>query len=58
MVKAIWKMTEKCFHALRLASHLPVSQMTLPSGKMSIISTQLKNTDSNEKCMLESHNIQ
>lgn len=51
-------MTEKCFHALTLASHLPVSQMTLLSGKMATISTQLKNTNCNEKRVLESHNMQ
>lgn len=51
-------MTEKYFYALMLATHLPVSQMTLLSSKMSAVSTWLKNIDSNEKCVLESHDLQ
>lgn len=36
-------MTVKCFRALTLASHLPVSQMILLSSMMATTSTQMKN---------------
>lgn len=51
-------MTEKYFRALMLATHLPVSQITLLSSKMSAVSTWQKKIDHDEKCVLESHDMQ